>query len=150
MTSLYSTFEDHLSLVTQVLQTLKTAHLKIRINKYQFARNSVKLFGHLITPSGDGHNKKNIEAVTLFPILTRGKYNCAFLGLCNYYWRFMKNYSVLAGYLQQLLKKDVAFQRNSSQHEDFVALKERLTTVCILAYSSFDILFTLYTNTSKG
>lgn len=49
----------------------------------------------------------------------------------------MKNYSVLAGYLQQLLKKDVAFQRNSSQHEDFVALKERLTTVCILAYSSF-------------
>lgn len=63
---------------------------------------------------------------------------------------FIKNYSVLAGYLQQLLKKDVAFQRNSSEHEDFVALKERLTTVCILAYSGFDIPFTLYTDTSKG
>ena len=34
-------FEDPLSYVTQALQTLRMAHLKIRINKCHFAKNSV-------------------------------------------------------------------------------------------------------------
>ena len=42
-------FEDHLSHVAQVPQTLKTAHLKIRINKCQFVKNSVEFMGYLIT-----------------------------------------------------------------------------------------------------
>ena len=41
-------FEYHLSHVAQVLQTLKTVHLKILINKCQFAKNSVELLGYLI------------------------------------------------------------------------------------------------------
>ena len=69
-------------------------------------------------------------------------------GLCNYYRSFIKNYSVLADHLQQLLKKNVAFQWNSSQHKVFVALKERLTTTLILVYAGFDIPFTLYTDAS--
>lgn len=35
------TFEDHLRHITQILQTLKAAHLKMRIDKCQFAKNSV-------------------------------------------------------------------------------------------------------------
>ena len=80
-----STFEDHLSHVAQVLQTLRVAHLKIQINKCQFAKNSVNFLGHLITPDGIGPNKKNIEAVTSFPTPSKIKGVRAFLGLCNYY-----------------------------------------------------------------
>ena len=43
---------------------------------------------------------KNIEAVNSFPIPTKVKDVCGFYGLSNYYQRFMKNYSVLAGPLQ--------------------------------------------------
>ena len=50
--------------MAQVLQILRKAHLKIRIDKCQFAWTSVD---HLITPNGTVPNKSNIEAVTFFP-----------------------------------------------------------------------------------
>ena len=100
---------NHLSHVAQVLQTLREAYLKVRISKCQFARNSVEFLGHLITPEGFGPNKRNIEAVTSFPTPAKIKDVRAFLGLCNYYRRFIKNYSVLAGPLLQLLKKNAVF-----------------------------------------
>ena len=37
---------------------------------------------------------------------------------------------------------------HSPQHESFLALKKRLTTVPILAYPDFSIPFTLYTDAS--
>ena len=71
MISLYcSSFEDHLSHVTQVLQTFKAVHLKVRIDKCQLAKNFVEFFGHHIAASRAGPNKKNIEAVTSFQIPT--------------------------------------------------------------------------------
>ena len=51
-----TTFNDHLSHVAQVLQTPKVEHLKIQIDKCQFAKNSVELLCHLITPDGIGPN----------------------------------------------------------------------------------------------
>ena len=102
--------------------------------------------GHLITPDGIGLNKKNIEAVTSFPTPSKVKDVHAFLGLCNYYGGFIKNYSVLAGSLLQLLKRNAKFHWHSPQHESFMSLKERLTTAPILVYPDFSILFTLYTD----
>lgn len=46
----------------------------------QFAKISVKFLAHLVTPSGVGSNKKNIEAVTSFTIPTKVKDIHAFLG----------------------------------------------------------------------
>ena len=143
-----TTFDDHLSHAAQVLQTLKVAHLKTWIDKCQFAKNSVEFLGHLITPEGIGPNKRNIEAVTSFPTPSKMKDVCAFLGLCNYYWCFIKNYSVLAGSLLQLLKKNATFHWHSPQHESFMALEEKLTTSPILVYPDFFIPFTLYTDAS--
>ena len=129
-----ASFGDHLSHVAQVLQTLLEAYCKVRINKCQFAWNSVEFLGHLITPEGIGPNKRNIEAVTSFPIPTKIKDIRAFLGLYNYYQQFLKNYLVLPGLLLQLLKNNAVFHWHSPQHESFLALKERLTTAPILVF----------------
>ena len=110
--------------------------------------NSVEFLDHLITPDGIGPNKRNIQAVTLFLTPAKIKEVRAFLGLCNYYRRFIKNYSVLAGPLPQLLKKKAIFHWHPPQHVSFMTLKERLTTGPILAYSDFSIPFTLYTDAS--
>ena len=82
------------------------------------------------------------------PDTSQNERRLCFPGLCNYYQRFIKNYSVLAGPLLQILKKNAAFHWHSPQHESFLALKERLTTAPILAYPDFSIPFTLYTDAS--
>ena len=145
-----ASFVNYLSHVAQVLQTLREAYLKARISKCQFARNFFEFLGHLITPKEIGPNKRNIKAVTSFPTPPKIKDVCVFLGLCNYYYyqRFIKNYSVLARPLLQLLKKNAVFHWHSPQHESFLALKGRLTTAAILVYSDFSIPFTLYINAS--
>ena len=104
--------------------------------------------GRLSTPEEIGPNKRNIEAVTFLPTPVKTKDVCALIGLCNYYRQFIKNYSVLGGSLIQLLKKNAVFCWHSPQHESFLALKKRLTTVPILAYPDFSIPFTLYTDAS--
>ena len=134
--------------MAQVLQTLRGAYLKVRINKYQFARNSVKILGHLITPEGIGPNKRNRDTVTSFPTSAKIKDVRAILGLCNYYPQFIKNYSVIAGLLLQLLKKNAVLHWHSPQHESFLVLKEKLTTTPILPYPDFSIPFTLCTDAS--
>ena len=141
-----ASFEDHLSHVAQVLQTLRQVYLKERIDRCQFAWNSVEFLSHLITPEGTGPKKQNIEAATSFPTPDKIKDVRAFLDLCNYYRWFIKNYSVFAGPLLQLLKKTAAFRWHSPQHESFLTLKERLTAAPILGYPDFSILFTLYTD----
>ena len=85
----------------------------IRIDKCQFAKNSVEFLGHLITLDEIGPNKKSIEAVISFPTPSKIKDVRAFLALCNNYRRFIKNVSVLAGSLLQLLKKTATFQWHS-------------------------------------
>ena len=77
------------------------------------------------------------------PNTSQNKKRSCFLGLYNYYQRFIKNYSVLAGPLLQLLKKNAAFHWHSPQHKSFLALKERLTTAPILTYPDFSIPFRL-------
>ena len=141
-----STFEDHLSHVAQVLQTFRKAYLKIRIDKCQFARNSVEFLSHLIALDGIGPTKRNIEAVTCFLTPTKIKGVCAVLGLSNYNRLFVINYSVLARLLLQLLKKNAIFHWHSPQHESFMAFKERLTTAPILAFPDSSVSFTLYTD----
>ena len=108
-----------------------------------------RVFGPPHYPEGIGPSKRNIEAVTSFPTPAKIKDVRVFLGLCNYYRRFIKNYSVLAGPLLQLLKKNAVFHWHSPQHESFLALKERLMTGPILAYPDFSIRFTLHTNASE-
>ena len=137
-----ASFEDHLSHVAQVVQTLRDTYVKVQIDKCQFAQNFVEFLGHLITPQGIGPNKRNLEAVTSFPNPAKIKDVCAFLGLHNYYRRFIKNYSVLAGLLLQLLKKNTAFHCHLPQQESFLALRKRLTTDPIFAYPDFSIPFT--------
>ena len=134
--------------MAQVLQTFRKAYLKIRIDKCQFARNSVEFLSHLIALDGTGPKKRNIEAATCFPTPAKIKDVCAFLGLCNYNRLFIINYSVLARLLLELLKKNAIFHWHSPQDESFMAFKERLTTAPILAFPDSSISFTLYTDAS--
>ena len=122
--------------MAQVLQTLRMAHLKIRIDKCQFAKNSVKFFCHLITPDGIGPNKKNINC-HFIPNPNESKRRlclpCLMILLLTIYKKLLSSCRPLI----QLLKKNAIFHWHTPQHESFMALKERLTTAPFLLYPDF-------------
>ena len=72
----------------------------------------------------------------------------SFLGLANFYQRFIKDYATLAKPLTDLMQKDKAFTWGSVEANAFVSLKTRFTTAPILTYPDNDCQFRLETDAS--
>jgi hypothetical protein len=72
----------------------------------------------------------------------------SFLGLANYYRRFVKDYSKIANPLNLLLRKGRVYKWEKRQQQAFDELKRRLVTAPILAYPDLSRPFQLYTDAS--
>ena len=96
--------------LTQVFQALPEAHLKVKFEKYCFEAHKVEFLGHQIIANGIEPNINNVvKAVVTFPTPKRMKDIRSFLGLCNYYRRYIKGFCKVAKLLHTLLKKDGKF-----------------------------------------
>ena len=84
-----------------VLTRLKEAGLTLKFSKCQWAKSEVKFLGHLITDKGIKPDPSKTEAVQNFPVPTSKTEVRAFLGLCSYYRRFIKNFASVAKPLTQ-------------------------------------------------
>ncbi|KAL0305111.1 UNVERIFIED_CONTAM: Retrovirus-related Pol polyprotein from transposon [Sesamum calycinum] len=73
----------------------------------------------------------------------------SFLGLVGYYRRFVKDFSVVAKPLTNLLKRNAPFNWNDKCTQSFEELKKRLTSTPILALPSGDGGYVVYTDDSR-
>ena len=67
----------------------------------------------------------------------------SFLGLCSYYRRFIKNFANIAAPLHKLTHKDVRFKWTVECETAFQELKNKLTSVDVLAFPDFSEPFIL-------
>ena len=72
----------------------------------------------------------------------------AYLGLCNYYRRFVPGFASIAGPLNHLLVKGVKFKWEETQQQAFKELKQRLASSPVLAYPRQTGTFILDTDAS--
>ena len=72
-----------------------------------------------------------------------------FLGICNYYRRFIKDYAKVAKALFYLLKKETPFVWNDEQENAFKELKNRLVSYPILRQPDFSKPFLIFTDASN-
>ena len=82
------TEEDHLQTLDIVLSRLGEAGLHLKKNKCSFMLPSVEYLGHCISAEGLQPTNQNFRASTDKPT---PKSSRAFLGLINYYGKFIKN-----------------------------------------------------------
>ena len=71
-----------------------------------------------------------------------------FLGLTNYYRRFVKDYARLAEPLHTLTRKAAAFKWTESCESAFESLRQHLTNPPILSFPCFTVPFVLHTDAS--
>ena len=139
-----NTWDEHLDNVRKVLQRLREAGLKLKPQKSFWARNELHYLGHVVSPDGIKPNPDKIKAVTNFPTPTTRKQLQSFLGLTNYYRKFVEGYAHIAGPLNALLHKSctsVADSWDEDCQKAFEALKSRLTHSPILAYPDVSLTF---------
>ena len=144
-----TSFPDHLARLRGVLSRLREAGLKLKPSKCHFARKEVHYLGHVVSAIGVKPNPSKTAAVSSYPPPTNVKELRQFLGLANYYRRFIKDYSRIAEPLHQLTRKtSKGFRWTPACHDAFDELKLRLTTAPILTYPDFSKEFILHTDAS--
>ena len=106
--------------------------------------------GHEVSADGIRPDPAKTEAVSNYPVSRNAKELKQFLGLSNYYRRFVKDYSKIAEPLFKLLSKEGIknFSWSSSCQSAFEDLKKRLVFPPILAYPDFKQPFLLHTDAS--
>ena len=142
------TFEDHLTHLQEVFGKLREANLKLNPRKCKFAAKEVKYLGHVLSKDGIAVDTSKTDAVRTFPRPRNATEVRAFLGLANYYRRFVNGFADVAAPLNRLVSKNVKFQWDDACDDAFQELKKRLTSPPILAFPDFNKQFILYTDAS--
>lgn len=130
--------QEHEDKINKVLDQLRAAGLKLQCAKCEFLKKEVVYLGHVISDQGVSPNPDKLTAVEQFPTPKSRKNVQQFLGLCNYYRKFIPNFSTISKPLTILLKKDTPFHWKNNQVEAFQCLKDKLTNAPVLAFPNFD------------
>jgi len=138
-----------LALLTHgILQRLLELDLYLWLEKCSFNQISVEYLGLIISEGKIRMDPVKLNAVTNWPTPKTMKDVQKFLGFCNFYRRFVKNYSALAWPLFNLTKKDTPFHWGPDKEHAFQELQGVLTSTPVLILPDYDKPFTLITDAS--
>ncbi|MFZ2538957.1 MAG: reverse transcriptase family protein, partial [Oscillospiraceae bacterium] len=128
------TWEDHMKHIRDVLQRLKDANLTANRSKSQFAKNKIKILGHVLEDGKILPDPEKTKAISEFPTPRTKKQVKAFVGLANFYRSFVNNFAEIARPLTDLTRRDLPDKVQwEAQHElAFQQLKDSLCTGPVL------------------
>jgi len=101
---------------------------------YFLFSQKVKYLGHVISSEGVSTDNDKIAAVSNWPIPQNEKHLRSKLGLCSYYRRFVKGFSILAKPLYALIENQTKFIWDEQCEDAFNRLKQALTSSLFFPY----------------
>jgi transposase InsO family protein len=141
---------EHEAQVKKVLQRLREAGLQADINKCEFNVTSTKYLGFVIGTDGIRTDPEKVAVVKewLPPSNVRGVQS--FLGFCNFYRRFVREYGRIAKPLIHLTKTGIPFHFNGACLEAFEELKTCLISSELLRHYDPELPCRVETDASDG
>ena len=141
-------FEDHLQNLGYVLERFRQAGLKIKLSKCSLCQLQVSFLGHIVSKEGVAADPDKTKQVANWPTPSSKREVQQFLGLANYYRRFVKDYATIAKPLHHLTEKDCEFVWTEECQAAFDKLRNSLVTSPILAFPDLSKPFILDTDAS--
>ena len=126
--------EDHIKNLKQVLTRLQDEGLRLRKNKCLFMKLSVTYLGYQIDKAGIHPVPEKVKAIQDAPPPKNVHELKAYLGLLNYYSKFLPNLSQKLRSLYQLLKADQPWKWTKEEAETFQASKDLLVSSKLLVH----------------
>ena len=144
------TFEEHLKNLSHVLKRLRAAGLQLQPKKCCLCAQKVEFLGHIVSPAGVSTDPKKIEKVANWPALTSKREVQQFLGLANYYRRFIADFARISRPLHKLTEKNMKFEWSPDCQSAFEDLRNRLVNAPILGFPDLEKQFILDTDASDS
>ena len=135
--------QSHLKRLETLFQRLREANLKLKPSKCCLLQKRVAFLGYTISQAGVGTDPDKIAAVQNWPVPQNLRQCRAFVGLCQYYRRFVPDFSGIAAPLHALTKKGARFLWTPECQTAFEKLKSTLTSADVLALPRDEGMFVL-------
>lgn len=110
--------------LNEVLSRLNNHNVQINLKKCKFVQTSVAYLGHVLSSEGIRPNPDKVKAIVDSKSPTNLQQLQAYLGLLNYYGRYIPNLSIELKELYNLLRKDVKFVWDQSCQRCFEKSKQ--------------------------
>ncbi|GBG65776.1 hypothetical protein CBR_g52367 [Chara braunii] len=143
------TLEEHQGHLRQVLEKLREANFKINAKKCEWAKTQVLYLGHVLDGDGIKPEDSKIAAIRDWPIPHTLTELRSFLGLANYYRKFVRNFSTIAAPLRRLLKKEAIRQWDKHCTSALKKLKHALIEYPVLKVADPSLPFVVTTDASQ-
>ena len=130
--------EEHEEIVGEVVKMLVENDLYVKPEKCKWKVKKAGFLEVVIRPERIKIEEEKVKGVLDWPILKEVKDIQRFLGLANYYWQFINDFTVIARSLYDIVKKDQKWKQAERQKEAFRELKERFTKEPVLAALDLD------------
>ncbi|XP_052751530.1 uncharacterized protein K02A2.6-like [Galleria mellonella] len=136
---------SHIQNLRAVIKRLAEMGLTIKINKCSFLQTSVSYLGFVIDKKGLHPDLSKVEAILKAPQPDDVTQLKPFLGLINYYGKFIPNLSSFLHPLYQLLKKNSPWNWNKTCEKTFQEVKQFLSSDKVLIHynASLPLLLTV-------
>ena len=105
---------------------IEDANLKISPSKCKLFQNSIRFLDHVISKDGIQTDPDKIAAVNSYPVPKTVKQVRAFLGLTEFYRKFIPSFGKIAQPLYNLLNKEKRFHWTEGCDKAFQSLKNTL------------------------
>ena len=141
--------DTHFQHLIEVLKRLRKAGLYAKLEKCEFCVPFLDFLGHRISSDGIFMDPKKVSSILEWPIPKNIKELQSFLGLANYYRRFIPSFASIAHPLHCLLKKNSKFNWSTETQIAFDNIKSKFSSAPILVYPNRELPFMVETDSSN-
>ncbi|KAJ8228025.1 hypothetical protein LV160_008960 [Aspergillus fumigatus] len=140
--------DEHVEHVKEVLRELQEASIRLKLKKCEFHVQETEFLGHWISTEGIHMDQNKVTTMREWPQPRNVKEVQQFIGLVNYYQRFIEGYAKIMTPFFKLLKKGKEFEWTKEYETAFTRIKEKVTTAPILVQHDPDKETTIETDAS--
>ena len=123
--------------------------MNAKFSKCEFWLNEVVFLGHVISGGGIFVDPKKIEAIVSWEQPKNVSKIRSFLGLVEYYRRFVEKISLIAVPLTRLTRKGVKYEWSDDCEQSFQELKSRLTMAPVLVLPTPRVEYVVFSDVSQ-
>ncbi|KAL8441664.1 hypothetical protein Emed_007526 [Eimeria media] len=131
------TWFEHVKHLTQLFEKLRSANLQLHPGKCCFGAAEVKYLGHVVSRAGLRACPSKVRAIAEMPAPKSARGILRFLGKCQYYRKFIPNFSAPASPLYKMSTKKQRFEWTEECAAAWEALKEALQKEPVLAHLDY-------------
>lgn len=142
--------DEHMSTLKKVFEILDRNGLTVNTKKCSFLKEQVTFLGHCIDKNGVSTSPEKLKAINEFPKPTSKKSLKRFLGMINFYRRFIPNAAQTLSPLYDLDKSATSndLEWNEQTNKSFEEIKTKITNLVQLAYIDENAKLILKTDAS--